>query len=140
MFVDTSAFYALADQSDRNHDLARNYYESIIEMKQLFTTDYVLIECWFLLASRLGRDKALSFWDGIQSGIISLVFIQKTDIDRARKIIEDFADQDFSIVDAANFALMERLNQREAFAFDNHFRVYRFGERKNRRLAVFPQR
>ncbi len=138
MFVDTSAFYALADRSDRNHKAAKGYYESIIGKKRLITTDHVLVECWILLRSRLGRDKALVFWDGLRSGIASLVSVQSGDLEAARKIMEGFKDQDFSLVDATSFAVMERLDEGEAFAFDTHFRVYRFGERRSQSFTVLP--
>lgn len=138
MFVDTSAFYALADRSDRNHKTAKVYYESIIGKTRLMTTDHVLVECWFLIESRLGRKKALVFWDGLQSGIASLVIVQSGDLAVARKIMNDFQDQDFSLVDATSFAVMERLGEKEAFAFDAHFGVYRFGERRAQSFTVFP--
>ncbi len=138
MFVDTSAFYALADESDSNHKAAKAYYETIIGRKRLITTDHVLVECWFLIGSRLGRNEALVFWDGLQPGIVSLVSVKGGDLKTARRIIEDFQDQDFSLVDATSFAVMERLGEREAFAFDEHFRVYRFGERRSQSFAVFP--
>lgn len=138
MFVDTSAFYALADRSDRNHKTAKAYYESIIGEKRLITTDHVLVECWVLIGSRLGRDKALAFWDGLRSGIASLVIVQSGDLEAARKIIENFRDQDLSLVDATSFAVMERLDEREALAFDTHFRVYRFGERRSQSFTVLP--
>jgi predicted nucleic acid-binding protein len=138
MFVDTSAFYALADRSDRNHKAAKAYYESIIGEKRLITTDHVLVECWALIAGRLGRDKALAFWDGLRSGIASLVIVQGADLEVARNILDDFKDQDFSLVDATSFAVMERLEEKEAFAFDTHFRVYRFGERRTQAFTVFP--
>lgn len=138
MFVDTSAFYALADQSDRYHKAARAYYESILGKKRLITTDHVLVECWFLIGRKLGREPALIFWDGLRSGIVSLTTIQSADLETARRIIEEFGDQDFSLVDATSFATMERLSEGEAFAFDEHFKVYRFGEKRSRRFKVLP--
>lgn len=138
MFVDTSAFYALADQSDRNHKVARDYYETIIGKKRLFTTDHVLVECWFLITSKLGRGKALAFWDGLRAGIVSIVLVQSSDLDAARRALAEFADQDLSLVDATSFAVMERLGEREAFAFDEHFRVYRFGRGRKQSFQVLP--
>lgn len=138
MFVDTSAFYALADQSDRQHSVAKDYYETIAGKKRLFTTDHVLVECWFLIASRLGRDKALAFWDGLRTGIVSIVPVQSSDLETAHKILAEFTDQDFSLVDATSFAVMERLGEHEVFAFDEHFRVYRFGPGRKRIFKVFP--
>jgi len=60
VFVDTSAFYALADEGDRSHRQAKAAYEALIG-ERLSTSDHVLVECWFLLGSRLGRDAAIRF-------------------------------------------------------------------------------
>ncbi len=135
VFIDTAAFYALADKSDRNHKRAKVVYESLIK-EELTTTDYVLIECWFLIGNRLGRQAAITFWDGLRSGIVELINVQPQDLDQARKVIESFPDQDFSLVDATSFAVMEREGIKSAFTFDSHFRVYRFGDRNRKRFRV----
>ncbi len=136
-FVDTSAFYALADESDRNHAQARASYESLVNTR-LATTDHVLIECWFLIGSRLGRDAAIRFWDGLRSGIVDMLTVTSADLDRAREIIGGFPDQDFSLVDGTSFAVMEREGIERAFAFDSHFRIYRSGEGSSRYFDVLP--
>lgn len=138
IFVDTSAFYALADESDRNHHRAKSVYESLNSMS-LVTSDYVLLECWFLMGGHLGRDKAILFWDGLRTGIVDVLSVNEQDLDRARDIIDRFPDQDFSLVDASSFALMQREGIRSAFTFDAHFRVYRFGMDKRRYFEVLPQ-
>jgi predicted nucleic acid-binding protein len=40
---------------------------------------------------------------------------------RARQILRQYTDQDFSYVDAVSFALMQEVEITEAFAFDRHF-------------------
>jgi predicted nucleic acid-binding protein len=72
-FVDTSAFYALADTSDRHHSVARKVYEELIGKEELITTDYVLLECWFLISHHLSRNAALKFWDFLLSGAVEVV-------------------------------------------------------------------
>jgi predicted nucleic acid-binding protein len=138
VFVDTSAFYALADESDHNHPQAKKVYESLLKLS-LMTTDYVLLECWFLIGSHLGREKAIRFWDGLRSGIVDMVNVNEQDLNHAREIIDGFSDQDFSLVDAASFAAMEREGIKTVFTFDSHFRVYRFGKDKKRYFKVVPQ-
>ncbi|MDD5265203.1 MAG: PIN domain-containing protein [Candidatus Bipolaricaulis sp.] len=137
VFVDTSAFYALADESDRNHRRAKAAYSKLAQ-DRLVTTDHVLVECWFLIGSRLGRDAAIEFWDALRSGIVRVVEVTASDLDRAREIVERFSDQTFSLVDATSFALMERAEIETAFALDAHFRVYRFGKTNERRFDVVP--
>jgi len=138
VFVDTSAFYALADESDRNHLRAMAFYESLGRCR-IVTTDHVLIECWFLVGSRLGRQAAVRFWDGLRAGIADIVAVTLPDLEHARGIIGRFSDQSLSLVDATSFAVMEREGLERAFAFDAHFRVYRFGEGNRRRFEVMPE-
>jgi len=138
IFVDTSAFYALADESDRNYPHARNLYGSLIR-EQLVTTDYILLECWFLIGNRLGRRVAIEFWDGLRSGIVEMIKGESQDLNQAREIIKRFSDQDFSLVDATSFAVMEREGIERAFTFDPHFRIYRFGKGNRQYFSVVPE-
>jgi len=137
-FVDTSAFYALADGDDQYHEQAKTVYESLKDETQLITTDYVLLECWYLMNNHLGRDEALRFWDGLTSGAAEVVDLDLLIRNKARKIIEDCSDQDFSLVDATSFALMEQGGIERAFSFDSHFRIYRFGEEDEDYFEVVP--
>lgn len=123
---------------DRNHLSAKAFYESLVGKKRLITTDHVLLECWFLIGSKLGREKALAFWDGLRSGIVSIVSTRGEDLERAREILEEFKDQDFSLTDATSCAVMERVRECEVFSFDKHFRVYRYGTDRKRTFSVFP--
>lgn len=138
-FVDTSAFYALADGDDQYHDQAKDVYESLKDEAQLVTTDYVLLECWYLVNNHLGREEALQFWDGLTAGKAEVLDLGLLIRQRAREIIENYSDQDFSLVDATSFALMKQEGIEKAFAFDSHFRIYRFGEEDERYFQVVPK-
>ncbi len=66
LFVDTSAWYAAADSSDRSNARA----ESILGSGEpLITTDHILVETWTLLRCRIGRNAAERFWNGLRSGV-----------------------------------------------------------------------
>jgi predicted nucleic acid-binding protein len=69
-FVDTSAFYALADASDRHHSADRRACEELIEKDELDTADYILLGCWLLISHPLGRNAALKFWDSLLSAAV----------------------------------------------------------------------
>jgi len=138
-FVDTSAFYALADDDDQYHEQAKDVYESLKGEAQLVTTDYVLLECWYLMNNHLGREEALQFWDGLTSGMVEIVDLDLLIRKKAREIIEDYSDQDFSLVDATSFALMEQGGIERAFTFDSHFQIYRFGEEDKDYFKVIPK-
>jgi predicted nucleic acid-binding protein len=80
----------------------------------------------------------MAFWDGFDRGVITIVGITAQDLQRGRELAQEWSDQAFSIVDCTSFALMERLDIRRAFAFDKHFRIVRFGWRRQRALQIVP--
>ena len=56
----------------------------------------------------------------------TLVWVTPRDVERAKAIIYQYDDKDFSLTDAASFAVMERLRIVSAFTFDRHFAQYGF--------------
>ena len=54
VLVDTGAWYALADRSDRRHKAAREFYERQAGTAALITTDLILAETFAVLSARLG--------------------------------------------------------------------------------------
>jgi uncharacterized protein len=126
VFVDSSAFYAAADDGDHSNARARALLAS---GEELVTTDHVLVESWLLLQRRLGAAAADRFWAAVRAGAASVEHVTPADLDASWAIAERFPDQSFSIVDRSSFAVMERLGVHRAVAFDNDFAVYRFGAR-----------
>jgi predicted nucleic acid-binding protein len=136
LFVDTSALYALVDESDAAHDRVREIYEP--RAADLVSTDYVLVESWLLVRARFGVAIARRFWNGMRNGPISLVGITADDLERAWVIDSgSWRDQGFGLVDATSFAVIERLGVSEALSLDRHFRTVRIG-RRGTALKVWP--
>jgi uncharacterized protein len=138
VFVDTSAFFALANLADTHHTEALAAFEATVGHADLKTSDHVILETWYLLRSRLGRPAAMAFWDAFDRGPFTIVGVTARDFRRGREIAQEWSDQAFSIVDCTSFALMERLDIRQAFAFDRHYRIMRFGWRRQRALQILP--
>ena len=134
-FVDTSAWYAAADSSDRNNDAVQAALE---KAEDLITTDHVLAETWTLLRHRVGRTAAEHFWDGLRAGVARIEMVGAPDLEAAWVIGEAFPDQDFSLVDRTSFAVMLRLGVETAITLDSDFSVYRFGRRRERAFSVRP--
>ena len=138
MLVDTGAWYAVADASDRHHGEARQFYLAHAPHARFVTTDLIVAETWALLSSHLGRAAALTFWDALRVTRTPVLTLEPVDLESAWHIVQTFPDQTFSFVDCASFALMERVGIDEAFAFDSHFLVYRFGSGRQRAFRCFP--
>jgi predicted nucleic acid-binding protein len=133
LFVDTSAFYAAADSGDRSHARAK---EVLGGEDALVTTDHVLVESWFLMRARGGRNSAERFWTAVRGGLATVETVLPGDLDVAWRIGEDFPDQDFSIVDRTSFAVMQRVGLTAVASFDDHFAIYRYGPRRDRAFDV----
>lgn len=133
LFVDTSAWYAGADEADRSN---RRAEEILTAGERLVTTDHVLVETWLLLRNRLGRGAAEAFWDGLRRGVAAIEPVGAADLEVAWSIGDAFPDQDFPIVDRTSFAVMQRLGIHRVASFDAHFAVFRFGRDRQRAFEV----
>ncbi len=123
VFVDTSAFVALRNRSEAEHERARaTLTELISDGAALFTSNYVFAETYTALMVRVGRNEAIEWGRRFRAGgAIDLVHIDRVTEDRAWEILERYDDKHWSYVDATSFALLERGGESDAFAFDAHF-------------------
>lgn len=138
IFVDTGAWYALVDTSDRHHHEAAAFYRSQMRAGRFVTSDLVMAETWNLIAARLGRPAGIRFWSALRDARIPILPAETVDIEAAWHITHQFTDQHFSFTDCTSFAVMERLGISEAFAFDAHFLVYRYGADRRRAFSRLP--
>jgi uncharacterized protein len=133
LFVDTSAFYAAADTSDRSHERAKRVLGA---GEPLVTTDHVLAESWLLLRHRLGRQAAIAFWEAVRAGASSVEQVGPGDLEVAWSIAAEFEDQDFSLVDMTSFAVMQRIGVLRAASLDDDYAIFRFGRRRERSFEL----
>ena len=125
VFLDTSAHYGLADPRDDNHATASAISRRLItERWRLLTTNFILAETHALLLVRRGRTIAWRTLEEIDRSTITIVRVSPADERRAREIIANYDDKNFSLTDATSFAVMERLGITQAFTFDHHFSQY----------------
>jgi predicted nucleic acid-binding protein len=123
VFIDTSAFVALRNSSEAEHERARLALADLIsEGVSLFTSNYVFAETYTALLVRLGRGEAMEWGRRFRDGdAIDLVHLDRPTEERAWEILERYDDKRWSYVDATSFALLERGGENDAFAFDVHF-------------------
>ncbi len=120
IFVDTSAFYALADKKDPAHSRALHFLEQ--NDLPLLTTNYIFAESLSLLTKRLGKAIALQFGSGLKASELIRLFYLSPDYEEAAwKEFLKYRDKDFDFIDSTCFAVMEKQGIETAFSFDRHF-------------------
>jgi uncharacterized protein len=128
-FVDTSAFYALANAKDASHNSASIIQRRLLEERcDLHTSAFIIAETHALALRRLGRTTAQQLLANLdaatENGSLRVSSISEQDQRNAREIIHRYDDKNFSLTDALSFAVMERLGIETAFSFDRDFEQF----------------
>ena len=126
VFVDTSAYVALARSNDEHHQDALAIAQKLRRQRaSLYMTNFVVAETHALLLRYLGAAAARSFLREVDKGTVAIVVrADPTDEKLAKTLIYHHTDKEYSLVDAISFVVMERLRLKQAFAFDKHFAQY----------------
>lgn len=120
LFVDTSAFYALADDADRCHRAAKTFLASLHRKgRSLLTSTDVFDETVTLLRYRLGHGPAVAFGQKLlTSKWCRVIEVMEETRQSAWDIFVRYVDQSFSFTDCTSFATMKSMRLLEAFTFD----------------------
>jgi predicted nucleic acid-binding protein len=121
IFIDTSAFYALLDRDDENHQKAKTAWTEILDGEyRLVTSNYILVETFALLQSRIGMDAVRD----LQTNITPVLRIEFVNSELHRlgiaALISD-GRRKLSLVDCVSFEIMRHLGITSALAFDPHY-------------------
>ncbi len=123
LFVDTSAWYPLADVAHADHLAVSEALRVRVRAgAAVVTSNLVVAEIHALLLRRAGRRVALAFLDAVRRppNRIEQVTPEREEV-AVGEWIRRFADQDFSLADATSFAIMSELGIEEALTLDRHF-------------------
>ncbi len=126
IFVDSGAWIALLNQRDQYHDDAVVIYSGLKQQKaRLFTTDYVIDETATWLKYRANHSVAVQFLDLIESvektGVLTVAEIDKILFQEAKKLFRQYDSVQLSFTDCTSFAVCQKHNISETYAFDEHF-------------------
>ena len=121
IYVDTSAFLALVNLDDPNHDQAMQTWKHLIETEQkLVCNNYVLVESIALIQRRVGLG-AVSI---LHNDILPFIEVDWLDEKLHNAIVKAVLKtnrRQLSLVDTSSFDTMQRYEVKTAFAFDSHF-------------------
>jgi len=123
LLVDTGAWYALADMSDRHHNEAVEIYPKLLSSNlPLKTTNLIIAETYILIRRGIGYQAAIAFLENIDSSPrVIKIYPDSILEEKAESILRQYQDQDFSYTDAVSFVVMKQYGIAEAFSFDKHF-------------------
>jgi predicted nucleic acid-binding protein len=121
-FVETSAFYALLDRGDQNHEAAKRVWAGLLEKAEpSITSNYVLVETFALLQHRLG----VAAVRGLQEDLIPVLQVEFVTPEQHRAGVSALLAADrrgLSLVDCVSFEVMRNSGIRTVFGFDPHFK------------------
>lgn len=124
ILVDTSGFYALLNQRDRQHEKAKQILGDAAKERQCFvTTDDILDETATLLMARgAGHLVEQLFRVVQQSAACRIEWNDMARFEAAQRFFVKHLDQAWSFTDCLSFVVMKELRLRDALTSDEHFR------------------
>ena len=121
VYIDTSAIYAILDETDISHEAAAATWHLMDDRSEsLFTSNYVLLETVALLQGRLGLESVRV----LETRVVPLLTIRWVDRDlhtRATGALLTAGRRNLSLVDCVSFEVMREMDLDTAFVFDAHF-------------------
>ena len=126
IFVDTSALYASLVLNDEDYDTALSTWESLVQRGEaLITNNYVLVECFALLQSRLGIEAVRQ----LQLRLVPFLQVDWIGEQQHTSSVNNVFTanrRQLSLVDCSCFETMRHLGIEKVFTFDEHFREQGF--------------
>ena len=128
VFVDSSAWFAVASASDGKHAEADALLRHAVAPGiALVTTNLIVAEVHRLALARMGIRPAMAFLDRLEaSRLVSIVHADADHHRAARAWLQKLADQPISYTDGVSFAVMEAMRCRAAMTFDRRFEIAGF--------------
>ena len=121
VFVDTSAFFAVLDADDENHDAAKQMWEDLLKQEVvLICSNYVIVETLALVQRRLGIPAVRAFQEDVMP-VLNVEWVDERLHQAGIASVLAAARRRLSLVDCVSFEIMRRLGIKTAFVFDPHF-------------------
>jgi len=126
IYVDTSAFYALLDRSDKFHSRAKGIWPVLLEDGiNLVTTNYVVSETVTVLQYQIGFDAA-SLWYKDVLGVLSVLWVDEETHRLACELWMNLGRQHYSLVDCVSYITMNQNQIERVFCFKDNYATQGF--------------
>ena len=126
IFVDTSALFALVNAVDGDNLSSQSIWKELLQDRhELWTNNYIIVECISLLQRRLGLELVRL----LESEILRVLEVEWLDKEHHALAVAEVLQtnrRNLSLVDCSAFETMRRLEIETAFTFDDHFRAEGF--------------
>jgi uncharacterized protein len=124
LILDTGPLYAALDRSDADHVACRRLIEASEEVRIIPAP--VLVEVDYWIQRRLDSGVLVALLADIEAGAFRVEPLAGGDYTRVRELCDRYADSDIGFVDAAVFAVVERLGETKLATLDRrHFSLLR---------------
>ena len=121
VFVDTSAFLAVLDADDEEHENARAAWKQLITSGEvMICSNYVLVETFALMQRRLGMAALRAFQENV-CPLLDIEWVDESGHRSGVAAVLAASRRRLSLVDCVSFEVMRRLGITRAFTFDAHF-------------------
>jgi predicted nucleic acid-binding protein len=134
--LDTGGLYAAIDGNEKLH--GRSVAALSAARPPRVISPFVLAELDYLVGSRVGHEAQLSLVDEVVRGAYRLEPFDSEDMDRAKRVMERYADLRIDLADASVVVLAQRHRTLDLLCTDErHFRALRGSGGKAFRLLPY---
>ena len=130
LFLDTSSLLSVFDRSDYHHSACSDFWTELFQERNYepVISDYILDELMTRIRSKISHAIAVQVLTNliqlVERRRLTLVWVNQTYFDQARRIFERYDDHEFSFTDCTSFAICRDAGIQEAFALDSDFRTF----------------
>lgn len=121
VYVDSSAFLAVLDADDKNHEQAKKVWKELLTSEvSLICSSYVLVETYALVQNRLGMEATRVFHEDIYH-LLQIEWVEKSLHMYGINSVLIANRRSLSLVDCVSFVIMRKLGIKKVFTFDTNF-------------------
>jgi predicted nucleic acid-binding protein len=122
--LDTGGLYAALDANEELH--GRCVAALVSAQPPRFLSPFVLAELDYLIGARVGHEAQMALLDEVVRGVYRLEPFSAEDVDRAKEVMERYADLAIGLADASVVVLSQRHTTLDLLCTDQrHFRTLR---------------